>query len=354
MAKKKVVLPENFRKIVEKGDLQKFMNVFEECEIDARTERGKTTTNAFSVSGLTTKHARFLIENGFNMNSDCGFGYPAVAFQADNKPVLKLMLESGAKLDFVVDAENGSALFYCARNNDVKSVKNLLEFGASITAKSKFSKSYLLDDILSNCKTQELVERVAITKMLLEAGATSSKETKTYVEHIIDTFEDNRESYSKEEISKYSKAEKELASLFSVDLPIINGPLKKIGTVSLKSTGWVHQFDELWGLLVPKSGQADTIQGEIIRVVGKLSHEILDNGANDWDKDYNKMLAELENYFAIENDADKETAQEAIALSKKISKKSSYEDLSKLTSLAVKWVVANPTLIKIGRVSYDR
>lgn len=34
----------------------------------------------------------------------------------------------------------------------------------------------------------------------------------------------------------------------------------------------------LWDYLVPPSGQAETAQGEIIRIAGRIQHEMLDNG----------------------------------------------------------------------------
>ncbi len=357
MAKRKV-LPENFRKIVEKGDLQKFANVFEECEIDARLERGKSTANAFSISGLNVKQARFLIENGFNLNSDCGFGYPAIAFQADNRAILKLLLEYRANINCVVDVSKGSALFYAANTNNIKAVKNLLEFGASVTARnSSFSKSYLLDEILSTCTTEQLIDRVAISKMLLEAGAKPSKETTEYVKAILETFEEEKENIKKDEVKKYIKAEKELSELFGVEIPDLNAaklPPIELPKIEVTSTNWWEQYNELWAILVPERGPSNTIQGEIIRIVGKISYELLDNGGANWDREFVKMARALEKYLTIEDDKDAETANAAIALANKISKRSSETDIIKLSELAVKWVLANPNAIYLEKVDYKR
>jgi hypothetical protein len=40
----------------------------------------------------------------------------------------------------------------------------------------------------------------------------------------------------------------------------------------------------LWRTLVPKSGQADTVQGELVRVIVKLEDECLRNGNCNWDR----------------------------------------------------------------------
>ena len=49
-------------------------------------------------------------------------------------------------------------------------------------------------------------------------------------------------------------------------------------------------FQSLWEYLVPSSGKAQTAQGELIRIAGRVSHEVLDNGCMNWDEDFEKML----------------------------------------------------------------
>jgi len=39
----------------------------------------------------------------------------------------------------------------------------------------------------------------------------------------------------------------------------------------------------IWKNYVPKSGQADTVQGELLRVIEKLRYEAQDNGNINWD-----------------------------------------------------------------------
>lgn len=43
------------------------------------------------------------------------------------------------------------------------------------------------------------------------------------------------------------------------------------------------EYGALWDKLVPKEGQADTIQGELVRAIGKLSDEFYRNGNINWD-----------------------------------------------------------------------
>src|SRR5262249_28968931 len=49
------------------------------------------------------------------------------------------------------------------------------------------------------------------------------------------------------------------------------------------------RHEQLWEALVPPSGQAKTLQGEIIRIVGKLTREAYRNGNINWGPDCTKM-----------------------------------------------------------------
>jgi hypothetical protein len=48
--------------------------------------------------------------------------------------------------------------------------------------------------------------------------------------------------------------------------------------------GWPKRHEELWDALVPARGQAPTVQGELIRVTGRLADEAHRNGNMNWDE----------------------------------------------------------------------
>lgn len=50
----------------------------------------------------------------------------------------------------------------------------------------------------------------------------------------------------------------------------------------------------IWHELVPKSGQCETVQGELLRAVEKLCWESLNNGNANWDDGFEKLLDFLE------------------------------------------------------------
>src|SRR5271154_6625484 len=59
-------------------------------------------------------------------------------------------------------------------------------------------------------------------------------------------------------------------------------------------------FAELWEDLVPEQGQASTIQGEILRAVGRLAGEDRRNGCVNWDKHYEELVEFLRAWLPSE------------------------------------------------------
>ena len=110
-----------------------------------------------------------------------------------------------------------------------------------------------------------------------------------------------------------------------------------------------------------------TVQGEVIRICGKVAHEIIDNGACNWSRDYRKLPQALPAYFAMGNpipatdfspsptpSRQQDENEELTDLAKGIHAGSTEDDFNRLQELAVKWVLANPMSIKLGKVGYRR
>ncbi len=56
-----------------------------------------------------------------------------------------------------------------------------------------------------------------------------------------------------------------------------------------KAYSWKKEHTRLWDELVPPDGQADTLQGELIRIAGKLTDQAFRNGNMNWDDDHETM-----------------------------------------------------------------
>ena len=53
----------------------------------------------------------------------------------------------------------------------------------------------------------------------------------------------------------------------------------------------------IWKEFVPKSGQAETVQGELLRAVEKLRDGAIRNGNANWDQGFEMLLAYLSNHL---------------------------------------------------------
>jgi hypothetical protein len=49
----------------------------------------------------------------------------------------------------------------------------------------------------------------------------------------------------------------------------------------------------LWKRLVPRSGQADTVHGELVRAIGRLASELYRNGNINWNPQFVRLVAFL-------------------------------------------------------------
>lgn len=60
---------------------------------------------------------------------------------------------------------------------------------------------------------------------------------------------------------------------------------------------YTFEYNGLWKKLVPKSGQAKTVQGELVRIVGRLADEAYRNGNANWDRGHRAYLSYLSEHL---------------------------------------------------------
>jgi len=49
---------------------------------------------------------------------------------------------------------------------------------------------------------------------------------------------------------------------------------------------YFEEAKQIWVNYVPKSGQSDTVEGELIRAIEKLRYEAQNNGNVNWDQGF--------------------------------------------------------------------
>lgn len=349
---KKKKLPNEFGVLVASHDMKAFAEFFEKYEITA-TNAGKTTANAFSYRDLNAEQARFLIDNGLDPNTDCGYGYTAVAHQASNKEVLECLVENGADVDLALSTISGNALARACQNLNVDAVFNLLNAGASVDILCGFEKNTPLDCALRCCDNAFIPNAYEICSVLLQAGVKPTEKTGALVENIGKRFEFFRDSFNPDYLADTDEALSALYELFGVT-PVARRVMNDTEEIKVTSRKWQTQYEELRSKLVPGSGKARTLQGEMIRIVGKVTYEILDNGAVNWDDDYSRMMTAFVSYLDRNEKLEPSLVSEAVALASHVNADSGKADLYRLTELTVNWVIANSKPIMLGDVDYYR
>ena len=118
-------------------------------------------------------------------------------------------------------------------------------------------------------------------------------------------------------------------------------------------------FQILWEYLVPPCGKAQTAQGEIIRIAGRVQHEFLANGCINWDEDFHKMLDAFLKYLRLGNrfsEEDLEIADFFVGRVKESGDNAFIDDelMGVLCSCAMTWVKQNPKVIAPLKAEYVR
>lgn len=348
---KKKTLPKNFDKIIKEGDISALKEVFIKCELDARGGYSKST--ALSFYDIPKELVRWLVEQGADINAKDTYGKTPLHEHAGSWcGNTELLLDLGADKE-AIDCQNETPLFAAAGSFKPQAVLTLVTKGVNINAENK-RKQTPLAKALMQCSNADIVDMAEIAAILLNAGTTVTQDMKDSVMRIGEEFEFHRESFNKEDLSKTDMALFLLYELF--DVVPVNKRKMYDGTylITVTAKGWQAQHKELWNLLIPSNGHAKTVQGEVIRITGKVSYEILDNGSANWDKQYRMMLDALLNYFNLGTPLDSAVLQDAAALVKELYSGNNSDKPARLCELAVNWVLRNPNPITLEQPAYKR
>ncbi|NEA72582.1 hypothetical protein C8250_041410 [Streptomyces sp. So13.3] len=73
---------------------------------------------------------------------------------------------------------------------------------------------------------------------------------------------------------------------------------------------YAEEAGRIWRTYVPKRGQADTVQGELIRAVEKLRDEAVRNGNINWDDSFERLVLFLQRTLSDSQVFDTSASQE--------------------------------------------
>ncbi len=122
---------------------------------------------------------------------------------------------------------------------------------------------------------------------------------------------------------------------------------------------WKPEYSRLWRDLVPGSGVAESLQGEIIRIMGTSTREAYQNGNNNWSERHDLQMRFVE-AMLTDGTFDRQFASEVHSLTAEILETLDTPDLSgssscplyRLTRLVVAWCHEHPDPIPfVGHIS---
>ncbi|WP_121965753.1 ankyrin repeat domain-containing protein [Myroides sp. N17-2] len=355
MAKKKKTLPKNFQELIDSNDITALKAVFDTCEIDARGGYGKTT--ALSFYGISEEFVRWLVKKGADIDAVDSYNRTALhshtGLRRDSN--IAVFIALGADVN-AVDSYGSTPLHFAAGHGfNAGAVELLIEAGASVNVLNSY-KETPLNGALKRAQNIDLVNLVAVSKVLLPLTKEITLSMRDDITRIGENFEFHRENFNPDYLEESDKALSELYQLYEVT------PVKKrithdgVSKIEVNGTVWEEQYEELWELLVPSKGSAKTVQGEVVRITGKVRDEIYRNGGGNWDANFKKMLDAYLAYLSTEVSLSERDLASITPMVAGIRKYGNGEtrELNYLCELANKWVLKNPIPIPLGEVKYKR
>ncbi|MFD2921564.1 ankyrin repeat domain-containing protein [Terrimonas rubra] len=352
MAKKKKTLPKNFDELIKEKDIENLKKVFDVCELDARGGYGKQT--ALSFYQIPDELVHWLVDKGADLEAVDVYERTALhnhSMMRSGK--INVFLALGANVG-ARDKYGDTPLHFAAGSGfNVEAVKNLLAYNADV-ASLNANKRTPLEHALARANNIDLVNLVEISALLLRPGIVITSKMKEAIIRIGENFEFHRENFNKDFLPETDKALNRLYEMYDVQ------PVKRrimhdgFSPIKVKGTSWEEQFEALWELLVPSRGSAKTVQGEVVRIAGKVRDEIYRNGGGNWDNDFKKMLDAYLLHLSSGNVLPASEMENAHQLIPGIRKNGYGDDLNFLCELAAKWVAINPDPVELEKPGYKR
>ena len=348
MAKKKKTLPANFGELLEAKDLEALKAVFNECELNAY-DRYSFKKPALSFYDIPLELMDWLIAQGADINVKDEYDRTPLHYhaQVNNVERVALLLEKSADIE-AQDKYKNTPLHFAEYNAEAAQL--LIEKGADIKAKD--DRGYNpMERMLSRLRNAYIEKAAKTVEVYLKAGLKPTKFAKEQITRIGEDFEFHRQGFNPEYLEQTDSALQQLYKLF--DVPPVPRRIQHDGKSPIVLTGdtWEKRYEQAWELLVPSSGRASTVQGEVVRIAGKVNDELLRNAMGNWNKEYQKMLNAITDYLQQGNSLTESELTEVADIQKHILEDDGTGS-HRLCELATLWVTKNPEPMALEKVNY--
>ncbi|EGV03933.1 ankyrin repeat protein [Streptococcus infantis SK970] len=354
MAKKRVTLPKDFNELLTDGNIDQLKAVYDKCELNAHNGRFSLCT-PLHMGGVPDELVIWLVEKGLDINVPDYYGATPLYRQAIlGRDTVKLLCELGADIE-KPNTYGETPLHMAAEFFHPRTVKFLIDKGANVNVENDMGRTPLAS-VLMVCRGIYIAQTAEIASMLLEAGAKKTSKMKERVEQIGKDFEFHREGIHPDYIEGADKGLAKLYELFDVKPVAKRITHDGVSPILVKEGSWEEQYEELWSFLIPSSGAAKTVQGEVIRIPGRVRDELDRNGGVNWDRNYRKMLQAMPHYLSLGTPLSDNDLEEAKQLISQIYGKDFNDGLrlDRLCQLALAWIKQNPEPLPLEEPSYKR
>ena len=363
MGKKRKTLPKEIGGLLESGNIEAIKEQLSRCEPNALTSV-KYGSNIFSLSPLPREIALWAKEQGADVNFKDYYNKTPIFSQAAAwRGDVQLLIDLGAKVD-VADDFGVTPLHLAALYGRLDAVRALLDAGVDVNVKSgQHDGRYGYQTPLEKTLAQDRLpyqELLAMCTLLLDRGAEITGCCREYLRRSAEQFQrDKRGIKDPAFLRSQTEGMEKLYRLFDVapagEVPFHDG----VSPILVTETGEEAQFRQLWDFLVPPNGRAQTAQGEIIRIAGRIENELMGNGGINWDEDFRKMLRAFPQYVRLGNAFSQDDIQAAEALTSLLTAAGDAGRIDDflckaLCACAVAWVQQNPEPLPPLEADYKR
>ena len=350
-------LPADIEQIIASGDVEAVARAVERCEVGAYL-RGSAYESRLMHFPASEEITDFLLARGEDINSRDRYERTPIHARVRSRCLdeIPLLIARGGDIN-ARDTSDRTALFGVVERFPVADVEQMIAWGSDplVTADSRvYGKATLMGYALRRRSFLEAPRALAMIRLLLSVGApvgegvpialrSMDRMRCTFITHGLP------ETVSQEEFDEASAALSELCALFALEqreakpAPAVGERLELDPSVPA-----LRQHGELWDLLVPDSGQCQTLQGEVIRIAGRVGHEVYDNGGINWDRDFGALL---DQYLGVVRSGlpmpPSSVARAEAAVASLKARSMNTGDVDEITKLAVEWVRLNPVLVEL-------
>lgn len=351
-------LPADIEQIIASGDVEAVARAVERCEVGAYL-RGDAYESRLMHFPASQEITDFLLARGEDINSRDRYERTPIHARVWSRRLdqIPLLIARGGDVN-ARDTSDQTPLFGVVERFPIAEVSRMISWGADplVTADSRvYGKATLMEYALCQESLFDAPRALPIVRLLLSLGAPVGERVPvalrsmdrmrcTFITHGLP------DHLTQSRVDEASAALSELCELFGVEQREAK-PAPAVGERLTFDAGATPKqvFSRLWDQLVPDSGQCQTLQGEVIRIAGRVGHEVYDNGGINWDRSFQVLL---DQYLSVVRSglpmppASVARAEAAVASLK--GRSMSHQAVDDITELAVEWVRLNPVLVELN------